>query len=103
MGNLILPSVGTEVSFSVGDVARSADERTYMCRITEVEGNWVIASRLDKRSMKWIPLNKQRRIGLLVFLNDKPDPADTHIRISAIKPTGRAVWADPVQHHQAIG
>jgi|SRR6185437_10220814 len=93
---LILPTVGTEVPIVEEDIARSTDGRTYMCRITEIEGRWEIASRLDYRTGRWIPLNKKRRIGLMVFLNDKPDSTDSHIRISAMKPTGRAVWADPV-------
>ena len=97
MSTLILPAVGTLVPFVHGDIARSTDERTYICRITvDTEGNWVIASRLNAESRRWISVNKDRRIGLLVFLNDSPSKSDTHVRISAIKKTGRAVFADPV-------
>lgn len=97
--NLTIPQVGTLISFVSGDIARSADERTYMCRITydEQKQEWVIASRLNDQSGRWVATNKQRRIGLMVFLNDKPDSTDTHIRVSAVKPTGRAVWADTVK------
>jgi hypothetical protein len=94
---LILPSVGTEVPFCQEDISKSSDGRTYMCRITELDGQWTIASRFDSATGRWISRNKKRRIGLMVFLNDAPTSRDTHIKISAMKPNGRAVWADPVR------
>jgi hypothetical protein len=99
MGNtLLLPTVGTLITFVSEDIARSADERTYMCRVTysEQAERWVIASRLNMSTGRWIPLTSSRRIGLMVFLNDKPEPNAVHIRVSAVKSTGRAVWGDAI-------
>jgi hypothetical protein len=96
---LTLPAVGTCVAITPEDVGRSSDGRTYMCRIRydAHECEWVIASRLDQYTMQWMPVGKGgTRLGLLVFLNDPPGPKDRYIRVSAIKPTGKAVWADSV-------
>lgn len=95
---LILPAVGTLVAISPEDVGQSSDKCTYMCRIKydTRECEWVIASRLDPQTMRWAPVKEGHRLGLLVFLNDKPDPHHNYIRISAIKRSGRAVWADPI-------
>jgi len=104
MGNtLLLPTVGTLIPFVQADAARSADERTYMCRVTylEQEERWVIASHLNVKTGRWMPITNTRRIGLMVFLNDAPDPKDVYVRISAVKPTGRAVWGDPVSSEAA--
>jgi hypothetical protein len=99
MGNtLLLPTVGTLIPFVAEDIARSADERTHMCRVTYSESaeRWVIASRLNITTGRWIPLTTSRRIGLMVFLNSAPEKDQCNIRISAVKPTGRAVWGDPI-------
>ena len=99
MGNtLLLPTAGTLIPFLKEDIAKSGDERTYMCRVTysELAERWVIASRLNLTTGRWMPITAARRIGLMVFLNDAPAPGDIHIRVSAVKPTGRVVWGDPV-------
>lgn len=94
---LTIPEVGTLVCIEPLDVARSVDGKTYMCRITydEAKNEWVIASRLNPDTRRWTPLHKNRRIGLMVFLNDLPTGVyDTHLKVTAIKKSGRAVWAD---------
>ncbi len=103
MKNLI-PSVGVRVPFTDGQVILSKDQITYMCRITYDESteDWVIASVLNPGQKYWTPITKSRRIGLVVFLNDKPHPSDTHIEITAIQPTGKGAYADPVSADQHI-
>lgn len=66
--------------------------------------DWVV---LDEASVKykavmrlvndeWVLVNPAQGKGMLVFLNDKPDPTDTHLKISAITSTGTACYANPV-------
>lgn len=100
MNQLTIPLIDTLIPFVPEDIAVSSDGHTRMCRITydDVKQTWVIASRLNAQTGRWVPLNKQRRIGLMAFLNDAPLSSDTHIRVSAIKKSGRAVWADPIEH-----
>lgn len=93
---LSIPPIDTVIPFVKEDIACSADGVTHMCRVTynEAQGTWVIASRLNPETQRWIPVTKTRRIGLMVFLNDKPESNHNAIRISAIQKSGRAVWAD---------
>lgn len=97
MKNLI-PSIGVRVPFTDGQIILSKDQTTYMCRITydELSEEWVIASVLIPGQKYWTPITKSRRIGLVVFLNDKPVSTDTHIEITAIQATGKGAYADTI-------
>lgn len=92
-----VPVVGTTISIKPEDIALSDDGVRFVCRILydQDSNQWVIASRWDATIKKWVPVTKHRRIGMFVFLNDKPTDADQLIRISAIQPTGRGAFGDP--------
>jgi hypothetical protein len=98
MKNLV-PSVGTMVPIQAGDAALSKDDKNWICRITfdDASDSWVIASRFNASSKRWVPVTKHKRLGVLVFFNDKPQPDDTHVRISAIQPTGQGAYGDAVK------
>ena len=102
MKNLV-PSIGTMVPIRAGDASLSKDDKTYMCRITfdEPSNSWVIASRFNATTGRWQPATKHKRLGFIVFLNDKPDPTDTHVRISSIQPTGQGAYGDSVKQEAA--
>jgi hypothetical protein len=93
----LVPVVGTIVHFQPEDVSLSDDGVNYVCRIAydAAADKWIIASRWNTDIKKWMPLTRSRRVGMFVFLNEKPDPADTVIRITAIQPTGRGAYGDP--------
>lgn len=83
MSKYTIPGVGTKIPFAFDDAILSRDGRTYICRINCEQDGWVLVKPETHR-------------GLLVFLNDAPDSWTTHIQISAIQPSGKAAWADPV-------
>ena len=94
---LSLPPLGTAIPFEAADVGRSSDGYTYMCRITfdKQKNAWVIASRLNQKTMRWEPIVPGGPIGLMVFLNETPISTDVQLIITAIKKSGKAAWADP--------
>jgi hypothetical protein len=77
-----VPPIGAEIRFHLEDLTLSRDQRTYVCRI-----------KYDQALHCWL-ISPER--GLLVFLNDKPEPQDNYLRITKIQPTGQGVYADPV-------
>lgn len=85
MSKYTIPGVGTKIPFIPTDAVLSRDNRTYICRI-----------QYDEHLDSWLTLKPEQQRGLLVFLNDAPDAWTTHIQISAIQPSGKAAWADPV-------
>jgi hypothetical protein len=92
-----VPVVGTTIRIKPEDIALSDDGVRFVCRILydQETNQWIIASRWDTAIKKWVPVTKHRRIGMFVFLNDKPTAADQVVRISAIQPTGRGAFGDP--------
>lgn len=96
---LKLPELETLIPMRKEDVALSKDGRTYLSRITfdDASGQWVIASHFNEERNHWVSIVPSRRLGIIVFLNDKPESTDTHIKITSIKRNGRGLWADPVQ------
>lgn len=92
----LVPPIGTEIRFKADQATLSKDERTYICRITydDAAKDWIMASTYDPKTDRWVPITKLRRIGLIVFLNDKPESSDTHIVVSKIKSSGKSVYAD---------
>jgi hypothetical protein len=85
MNKYMIPPVGTLVAIQEGDTVVSADEHTHICRIVYSE-----------KEQQWVSNPADVRRGFIVFLNDEPTMKTTHIRISAIQPTGKGAWADPV-------
>jgi hypothetical protein len=102
MKNLV-PPIGTMVPIRSGDASLSKDDKTYMCRITfdESTKTWIIASRFNQATGRWAPTTKHKRLGFIVFLNDKPDTDDTHVRISAIQPSGQGAYGDSIKQSTA--
>jgi hypothetical protein len=98
MRNLV-PPLGTMVPVSSEDACLSADGTTYVIRITYDESTeqWVIASRFNAVIKRWVPIGKLKRLGFIVFLNDRLDTKDTHVRISSIQRTGKGAYGDAVQ------
>lgn len=95
---LTLPPVGTKIRFNAeSDIGRSADGITRMARVTfdEQSQQWVIASRLNQETMRWVPIKRGGRVGLMVFLNESPLTADHYLTVTAIQKSGKAVYADP--------
>ncbi len=91
---LTLPPVGTVIAVSDQDFGLSNDGRTYMSRITLQDGRWVVASRLDQTTMRWVPTTEDGSPGLMVFLSNLPEIVHTKMTISGITNKGRAVYAD---------
>lgn len=79
-----IPEVGTLIPIVTDWISRSRDRETPMCRIKYEVKQWVM--------VPWGPLTR----GMLIFLNTWPEPKHTHIRITAIQPTGKGAYADPV-------
>ena len=92
MSNYTIPGVGTKVPFIKDDAVLSRDGRTWICRI-----------QYDVQRACWLTRKPEDKCGLLVFLNDAPDAWTTHIQISAIQPSGKAAWADPIDMEEVIG
>lgn len=88
-----VPAVGTQVPIVEGSLVLSRDQRTQVCRIKYLEdsGVWVmVPARLNRRGTL---INH----GLLVFMNKQATDSATHIRITAIQPTGKGAYASPEQ------
>jgi hypothetical protein len=86
-----VPAVGTEIPIVEGSLVLSRDQRTQVCRI-----------KYQKDSEDWVMvparLNRHGSLinhGLLVFLNSQATASNTHIRITAIQPTGKGAYASP--------
>lgn len=79
-----IPSVGTEVRITHEDFTLSRDKRTHFCRI-----------KFDDSTRAWTTVPAR---GLLVFLTKPLTKEDTHMRITAILPTGKGAYAEPVKH-----
>jgi hypothetical protein len=79
-----IPSVGTEVRISSDDFTLSRDKRTHFCRI-----------KFDEGSQTWTTVPER---GLMVFLTKPLNKEDTYMRITAILPTGKGAYAEPVKH-----
>jgi len=78
-----IPVVGTTIPYYAGDALLSRDDKTYIVRIAYTDGVWTIN-------------HPEKKLGLLVWLNDAPDEWTTHVKITAIAPSGTSVWGDPV-------
>jgi len=93
MLNNSVPAVGTSIPIEVRAIVLSRDQRTHVCRIKYLneESCWtMVPAKLNRHGAL---INH----GLLVFLNKQVSGSDTHIRITSIQPTGKGVYAEPVQ------
>lgn len=88
-----VPAVGTQIPIVEGSLVLSRDQRTQVCRIKYLQdsGNWVMVPARTNRQGSLI------NHGLLVFLNSPATESTTHIRITAIQPTGKGAYANPAQ------
>lgn len=96
MSSSLIPRVGTQIDFTADQASLSKDERTYVVRVTydEPAQKWVIASTYNAQTGRWHSITKSRRVGLVVWLNDKPEAANKSLTVSSIHRSGRAVYAD---------
>ena len=79
-----IPDMGTEVVLN----------HTVITRAPRADGNdGTPVLRLRKTLDGWETVGLHSN-GLMVFLNDMPEPDHTHIRISSVVGTGKAVYAD---------
>lgn len=81
-----IPPIGTEIRFHPEDTTASRDGRTAFCRI-----------KFDESLQSWVIVPQEVPRGLMVFLNEIPDTTHKFLRITKIQPTGKGVYADPVQ------
>lgn len=87
-----VPAVGTEIPIVEGSLVLSRDQRTQMCRIKYLKdsGVWTMVPARTNRHGHLV------NHGLLVFMTKQATESATHIRIASIQPTGKGVYAYPV-------
>lgn len=91
--NNSVPAVGTSIPIEDRSIVLSRDQRTHVCRIKYLTDEWRWVMVPAKTNRRGALINH----GLLVFLNRQAAESDTHIVITSIQPTGKGVYAEPVQ------
>lgn len=96
MTDIVIPAVGTEIPFDPATLQFAKGAKAKGGTPASDKGTPYIRIKSNPFG-GWKPLVAGSKSGgLMLFLNDAPEATTTHIRVSSVVGSGKAVYGDPI-------